>query len=348
MSSDEKYMSRCIELAKKGLGNTYPNPLVGSVIVHQNKIIGEGYHQKYGEAHAEVHAVNSVKDQSLLKASTIYVTLEPCAHFGKTPPCADLIIEKEIPNVVIGVVDPFEQVCGEGITRMKEHGINVKVDLLKEACTELNKRFFWNVKTDLPYIILKWAETADGFMDQDRESNVPKINWITSKSTKAITHTWRKEEAGILVGVNTILNDDPELTVREVNGNNPVRIIIDPDLKLENRNPKIFKVPGQNLIYNKLRSQENNNTEFVKLNDFSLINILSDLKKRSISSIIVEGGKFTIEQFIKENLWNEARVYVSEINFISGLNSPDIDSKYLINQHELEKEKLLFYQNSDC
>lgn len=354
MTTDEKFMSRCIELARRGLGSTYPNPLVGSVIVHNGIIIGEGYHQKYGGPHAEVNAVNAVENKDLLKESTIYVTLEPCAHFGKTPPCADLIIEKQIPKVVVGIVDPFAQVCGEGIKKMRDKGIEVVIGVLEKECTDLNKRFLWNVKTDLPYIILKWAETKDGFVDQDRDSQEQKINWITSSSTKAITHTWRREEAGILVGVNTILNDNPELTVREVEGRNPVRIIIDSQCKTGNayfdsaqhKKCKIFELEGTNLVYNQVKSFKEGNTEYIQLENFSLKNILKDLKQRNISSILVEGGSYTLNQFIQENLWNEARVYRShEVEFKSGLQAPTLSENLISSTESLENEDLFLFEN---
>ncbi|MCB0477998.1 MAG: bifunctional diaminohydroxyphosphoribosylaminopyrimidine deaminase/5-amino-6-(5-phosphoribosylamino)uracil reductase RibD, partial [Crocinitomicaceae bacterium] len=272
---------------------------------------------------------------------------EPCAHFGKTPPCADLIIEKQIPKVVVGIVDPFAQVCGEGINKMREKGIEVTVGVLENECRELNKRFLWNVKTDLPYVILKWAETKDGFMDRDRDSHEQKINWISSPSTKAITHTWRREEAGILVGINTLLNDDPMLTIREVVGLNPARIIVDSKLKMKSEKLKIKDVDGQNLVYNQLESFTEGNTEYIQLKDFTLKAILQDLKQRNISSILVEGGAYTLNQFIQENLWNEARVYQSnEVEFGSGLAAPTLPQEFIESRITLEKEDLILFVNT--
>ena len=226
MNIHEKYIKRCIELAKNGLGATYPNPLVGSVIVYKNKIIGEGWHQKAGAPHAEVNAINSVKDESLLNKSTIYVSLEPCSHFGKTPPCSDLIIAKGIKKVIIGTVDPFAEVAGRGIKKLMEAGCEVQVGILEKECQDLNKRFFTFHQKKRPYIILKWAQTTDGFIAPKVQEKREPV-WITNQYSKQLVHKWRSEEQAILVGTNTAIADNPKLNTRLWNGKNPVRVVID-------------------------------------------------------------------------------------------------------------------------
>ena len=234
MNIHEKYIKRCIELAQNGLGTTYPNPMVGSVIVYDGQIIGEGWHKKAGEPHAEVNAVNSVKDKSLLKKATIYVSLEPCSHFGKTPPCCDLIIANEIPNVVVGTVDPNEKVAGKGILKLIEAGANVTVGVLENECNELNKRFFTFHQKKRPYIILKWAESLDGFLAPEKAGNQDrKPVWITNQYSRQLVHKWRTEEQAILVGTQTVVDDNPKLNARDWNGNNPTRIVIDRNNRID-------------------------------------------------------------------------------------------------------------------
>jgi diaminohydroxyphosphoribosylaminopyrimidine deaminase/5-amino-6-(5-phosphoribosylamino)uracil reductase len=242
----EKYIKRCIELAKNGLGTTYPNPLVGSVIVFENQIIGEGWHQKAGKPHAEVHAINSVKDISLLSKATIYVSLEPCSHFGKTPPCSDLIIENNIPNVVIGTVDPNEKVAGKGIQKLIDAGIHVTIGILENECNELNKRFFTFHQKKRPYIILKWAETADGFIAPVFKNKQQPV-WITNPSSRQLVHKWRSEEQAILVGTQTVLDDNPSLSVRDWTGNQPIKIILDPKNRLD-ENLTVFNSDEKTLV----------------------------------------------------------------------------------------------------
>ncbi|HRS53852.1 MAG TPA: bifunctional diaminohydroxyphosphoribosylaminopyrimidine deaminase/5-amino-6-(5-phosphoribosylamino)uracil reductase RibD, partial [Bacteroidales bacterium] len=231
---DALYIRRCFDLARLGMGKVAPNPMVGCVIVNGNKIIGEGYHQEYGGYHAEVNAINSVIDKDLLKTAVLYVNLEPCAHYGKTPPCTDLIISSQIPKVVISNVDPFEKVAGKGINKLRAAGISVIVGVLKQDGKELNKRFFTFCEQKRPYIILKWAQSLDGFIDKERNSNekLKGPTWITGDFFKKVVHKWRAEEQAIMVGTNTAINDNPKLTVREVPGKNPLRIVIDRVLKL--------------------------------------------------------------------------------------------------------------------
>ena len=232
MNTDEKYLKRCIELAKQGLGNTYPNPLVGSVVVYNGNIIGEGYHKKCGEAHAEVNAVNSVKDKSLLCKSTLYVNLEPCSHIGRTPACSTMIIANKIPKVVIGSIDSFSKVSGKGVEMLKQAGIDAKVGILEKECRNLNKRFFTFHEKKRPYIILKWAQTKDGFIDIIRTNKNQTGEWITNELSRALVHKWRSEESSIMVGTDTANMDNPRLDVREWTGKNPLRISIDRKLRL--------------------------------------------------------------------------------------------------------------------
>jgi diaminohydroxyphosphoribosylaminopyrimidine deaminase/5-amino-6-(5-phosphoribosylamino)uracil reductase len=324
VNSDEKYMQRCLDLAIKGAGYVAPNPLVGSVIVQDGKIIGEGYHQCYGEAHAEVNAVASVQNKSLLKNSTIYVNLEPCAHFGKTPPCADLIVEAGIPTVVIGTIDPFASVAGKGIEKLKKAGIQVKVNILKEACLELNKRFFTFHQKKRPYIILKWAQSRDGFMDMNRQNNEKGTFWITAPATKTLVHKWRHEEAGILVGKNTIKTDDPALTCRVYQGQSPIRLIIDQKMRLDYSAFKVGDRSVQTYILTEKEVQSAGKLQFIQPTQFDLGGILDTLYRLDIQSILVEGGPTTLGRFIEENCWDEARILTGETTLNEGLAAPSL------------------------
>jgi len=282
----EFYMARCLQLAKNGFGKVAPNPMVGSVIVCDGKIIGEGYHQKCGEAHAEVNAIASVIDQSLLKHSTLYVNLEPCSHHGKTPPCSDLMIEKGIPHVVVGSTDPHALVNGTGLDRLRKAGIKVQTGVLEKECDILNKRFFTFHKKQRPYIILKWAQSADGFIDKERKEGEQGVNWITAPSTKKITHLWRSQEAAILVGTNTALIDNPELSTRAVTGKNPIRVLIDRELKVPNDN-LIFNDASKTLVFNARQSKEEGSTSHIQIDfeDNVLEQLLSELHQRNIQSL---------------------------------------------------------------
>lgn len=347
MKTEEKYMRRCLELAKNGLGTTYPNPMVGSVIVFDDKIIGEGWHRKAGEPHAEVNAVNSVKDKSLLKKSTIYVSLEPCSHYGKTPPCCDLIIENEIPNVVIGTVDPNIKVAGNGIKKLIEAGKNVKVGVLEIECAELNKRFFTFHEKKRPYIILKWAETQDGFiapeeiLRKSQNDNEQKPVWITNEFSRQLVHKWRSEEQAILVGTQTVIDDNPKLDVRDWTGESPIRIVLDQN----NRIPKdnyIFNNEVKTIILCQsiiAIKKENCIFEIVDFEQNLVQQILFVLYKHQIQSIIIEGGRQTLQTFIDENLWDEARIFIGKSNFGNGTKAPTIalknSEKNLIGTDEL-------------
>ncbi len=329
MTNHKKYIDRCIELAKNGLGNTYPNPLVGSVIVYNNKIIGEGFHTKAGEAHAEINAINNVKDKSLLKKSTLYVNLEPCSHWGKTPPCAKQIVDYKIPNVVVGTRDTTKKVSGKGIEILKKAGIEVIENIEKEKCRELNKRFFTFHEKKRPYIILKWAQSADGFIDKQRTANSPiEPNWITGELERILVHKWRVQEQSILVGTNTVRKDNPQLTSRHWFGKNPVRLYIDKKLDLQ---PNYFLNDNttKTICFNKIKSNnEKENSIFVKLNDTKsyIRQMLNYLYSIDIQSVIVEGGQILLQSFIDENLWDEALVFTGKQLFISGVKAPKIFS----------------------
>ncbi len=343
-TEDEKYIQRCLELAKLGLGNAAPNPMVGSVIVHNDKVIGEGYHHKAGEAHAEVNAINSVKDQSLLKDSTIYVNLEPCAHYGKTPPCADLIVEKKIPRVVIGCVDPFAEVAGKGIEKLRNAGCDVKVGVLEKESIELNKRFFTFHKKKRPYIILKWAETIDGYIDVVRKSTDPvEPYWITNDLAKKLVHKWRTEETAFMIGTNTARNDNPRLTAREWNGRNPVRIVLDRNLSLAT-NLHIFNEEATTIIFNTVKTEDVRNIKFVKVdfNNFLLNDVLKSLYELDIQSVVVEGGRQLLTSFIDQNLWDEARVFIGNKQFNNGTKAPEFKGQ-LIAKEEIDDSILRWY-----
>lgn len=322
----EHYISRCLQIAKHGLGNTRPNPMVGCVIVKDNLIIGEGITSPYGGPHAEVNAINSVKDQSLLKESTLYVTLEPCSHYGKTPPCSDLIIEKQLKNVVIGCVDDNPEVAGKGIKKLMESGCNVTVGVLEKACKNHHKRFFTYHNKKRPYIILKWAQTADGFIAPEAK-NEQKPVWITSELSRQLVHKWRAEEQAILVGINTVLEDNPSLTVRDWTGQNPIRVVLDKDQTLT-KDFKVFNDEAKTIV--------------IKETD---INMVCDiLYKQDINSIIIEGGSTTLQNFIDAKLWDEARVFTGKTEFKTGVKAPDF-SGILISQSVIEDDVLKIYKN---
>lgn len=324
-------MKRCIEIAQNGIGNTYPNPMVGAVLVNNNKIIGEGYHHKYGEAHAEANAIHAVKDKHLLKDSTLYVNLEPCAHYGNTPPCSELIVKTGIPRVVIGTRDTSGKVSGKGIEILKKGGCQVEEGILEDECREINKRFFTYQEAKRPYVILKWAQTMDGFIDKLRKPDDPiQPNWITNQLSKRVVHKWRAEEDAILVGSVTTLKDNPRLNVREWSGVDPLRLVLDKNFDIDD-SYTLINDPGRTVVFigkkaaQKEFSKNDTNTE-IKQIDFSknvISQVLGYLYKNKISSLIVEGGTFTINQFINQDLWDEARVFVGDKFFHEGIKAPD-------------------------
>ena len=325
MAIHEIYMQRCLELAALGAGKVSPNPMVGAVIVHDGKIIGEGYHQKYGEAHAEVNAVNMViarynNHAELLQQSTIYVSLEPCAHYGKTPPCADLIIKHRIPIVVVGCRDPFAQVDGKGIEKLQAAGIEVTVGVLQSECQWLNRRFFTRVQEQRPYIILKWAQTADGFFAPADGSQ----HWITGPESRKLVHQWRAEEDAILVGKNTVLADNPQLNVRFAEGGSPKRVVIDRRLEL-NRQLNVFDQSVETLIFNEVKTDIDGRNKYIALEDFDRFvpqYILFQLYLQDIQSVIIEGGAYTLKTFIDAGLWDEARIFTGASLFENGIKAP--------------------------
>lgn len=343
---NKRYMFRCIELARLGAGNVAPNPMVGCVIVSDGKIIGEGFHQQYGQAHAEVNAIHSVSNVSLLKNSTLYVSLEPCAHHGLTPPCSDLIVEKQIPKVVIGTVDPFSEVAGKGIEKLKKAGIEVEVGLLENECRELNKRFFTFHEKSRPYIILKWAQTIDGFIDRERGTeDFGQPTWISGELTQRLVHKIRSEEAAILVGTNTAEKDNPSLTVRYWSGKNPVRLVTDNHLRLP-KNLHLFDQTAPTLVFNSVKNEEEKNISFVKI-DFgqSIIpQILQELHSRRILSVVVEGGKKLLESFIGAGLWDEALVFTGPKFFQRGIKAPHLEGK-LIASETFDSDQLFVFRN---
>lgn len=353
MNKHEIYINRCIELAKNGLGTTYPNPLVGSVIVYEDKIIGEGWHKKAGEPHAEVNAINAVEDKTLLAKATIYVSLEPCSHFGKTPPCADLIVTHKIPNVVIGTVDPNEKVAGRGIAKLLEAGINVTVGILEDQCNDLNKRFFTFHNKKRPYIILKWAETADGFiapfkMLKQVQHNKLKPVWITNKYSRQLVHKWRTEEQAILVGTQTVLDDNPSLTARDFSGYNPVRIVLDKSGKIDtkfhvkdNSVKTIFLTENESLI-----SSENCIYEICQFDENLIENTLNILVKHQIQSVIIEGGSKTLQSFIDKDLWDEARIFKGQSIFEKGTKAPTLKGK-IASTETILKDQLTIIKHHD-
>lgn len=326
----EIFIQRALQLAENGLGNTMPNPMVGCVIVGNGSIIAEGWHYKSGMPHAEVCAIQAVKDPSLLHEATLYVTLEPCAHHGKTPPCIDLILQKKIPRVVIGIRDPHSKVNGLGIQCLKEAGVQVIENILEAACYDLNRRFFTFHQKHRPYILMKWAETFDGFMDIPRHEKTPNIPfWISNIYSRQLTHKWRTEEASVLIGTKTVLDNNPQLNTRDWRGKNPIRIILDRQLSIP-ESYAIYNNKQTTLIFTeKEKKSDRENVTFIPLNfDRNLLkNLLDELYKRNIQSIIIEGGKKILEAFIEERLWDEARIFTGEILLNEGLKAPKIKGK---------------------
>lgn len=315
-------MRRCFELASRGAGFVAPNPLVGAVIVANGAIIGEGWHRAWGNHHAEPNAIANVRDHHLLSQATLYVNLEPCAHQGKTPPCADLIIEKGIARVVIANRDPFKEVNGKGIDRLHSAGVNVEHGCLEHEGRRLNRHFFTFHEKNRPHITLKWAQTSNGFMDRLRVENDHGPFWITSPSTRKIVHLWRSQHSAVLVGVRTALTDDPELTVRDASGRQPVRILLDPD----NEAPaglRIFNDRAPTLVVARQKPAFIADQQWIKAgadNDLSML--MTALHQRNVLSVLVEGGRFTLDRFIEQGLWDEARVLTGAGQVADGLQAP--------------------------
>ncbi len=337
MTYHDHYMQRCIDLAKNAKGQTSPNPLVGAVVVYNDKIIGEGWHHKAGEPHAEVNAINSVQDKSLLSESSIYVSLEPCAHFGKTPPCADLIIKHKLNEVIIGCRDPFESVNGKGIEKLEQAGIKVILGVLEKKCQELNAPFFTFHQKKRPYIILKWAETKDGFMDPIRINNDKGVKWITQPETKVLVHKWRAEVDAILVGKNTVINDNPSLTVREVIGKNPIRIVLAPKGDIPLDSAVLSEEAKTWVVTDKAAKKQFENQHSINFSNNPIKQLMDFCYQQNIQSLLVEGGAHTLQSFIDADLWDEKRVLIGDSNFTEGLKAPASEGK-LISETRLGRD----------
>jgi len=322
LGTHEKHMKLCLKLAIKGLGNVAPNPMVGCIIVHNEKVIGKGYHKKFGEAHAEINAIRSVKNKALLKDSTLYVSLEPCSHHGKTPPCADAIIKCGIRRVVIGGIDPNPLVKGKGIAKLIKHGCSIITGILEDECMDLNKRFFTFYLEKRPYIILKWAMTQDGYIDKHRTEKENPLK-VTGKEALELSHKWRSEEQAIIIGTNTAIMDNPMLTTRRVKGKSPVRIVLDRDLKIP-LNSNIFNNFASVIIINGKKNHKEGNIEYFKINytGNTLEKVLASLYKHHFQSVIVEGGATLLNTFIHSGYWDEARVFTSDKKIGKGIKAP--------------------------
>lgn len=343
MTTDERYMQRALDLAAIAGVDAAPNPMVGAVIVYQNRVIGEGYHQKYGQAHAEVNAVNSVENKELLSESTIYVTLEPCAHFGKTPPCADLIVRHRFKRVVIATKDPFAAVNGAGIERIKNAGISVDVGVLENKAIELNKRFFTFHQKKRPYIVLKWAESNDGFLDKSIK-NMGEINWITGGLTQQFVHTQRTSESAILVGWKTILSDNPSLTVRRVKGKNPLRVIIDSNLQAP-QEATVFSDGQPTWVINTQKNEQMGAVRYIQLEEISATSICTFLYSQKILSVYIEGGGFTHQAFLDADLWDEIYRFKGRVNFNEGTSAPQVKTKTPPTEQTIGGDQLFIYRN---
>lgn len=340
---DRSMMRRAVALAQQGSGMVAPNPMVGCVIAHEGRIIGEGYHAAFGKAHAEVNAIDSVMDKELLKQSTLYVTLEPCAHFGKTPPCADLIVRMGIQRVCIGTGDPFEAVNGKGAMRLRDAGVTVVEHVEEDACREVNRRFFCFHEKHRPYIILKWAQTLDGYMDIDRSTGERGVHWISGPATKRVVHRMRAQEAAVMVGRNTIINDNPMLTVREVQGRNPARLVLSssPDFPSI---PAIFGKEAPTLVFNNFKDSQEGYCRFIRCADVhNLDEVLGLIHKEQLLSVLVEGGASLLHSFLRQELWDEAIIITGAEPWGKGLAAPLISVPWFEEQQSGE-DVIRFYR----
>ncbi|MCI2229691.1 bifunctional diaminohydroxyphosphoribosylaminopyrimidine deaminase/5-amino-6-(5-phosphoribosylamino)uracil reductase RibD [Polaribacter sp. MSW13] len=344
MINHEFYIKRCLQIAKNGIGTSRPNPSVGAVITHQNKIIGEGFTSPYGGNHAEVNAVNSVKNKALLKEATIYVTLEPCSHFGKTPPCADLLVKHQFKNVVIGTVDSNDLVAGKGIDRLEKAGINVIVGVLEKECRAHHKRFFTVQEKKRPYIILKWAQTQNGFI-APHFKNEQKPVWISNTYSQQLVHKLRSKEHAILVGTNTAIADNPKLNVRNWSGKNPIRIVLDKSLRIP-KSLNVFDGSIKTIVITETKLEDKKNVIFEEINFSENIakQICVVLQKHKIQSVIIEGGTQTLQTFIDANLWDEATIIIGNVLFEKGIKAPIIKTKKT-KEINIQNDVLKFYKN---
>lgn len=321
-SEHEKYMERCLGLAGLGLGMTAPNPMVGAVVVYQGKIIGEGYHRCYGMAHAEINAMESVSDKGLLSQSTLYVSLEPCNHFGKTPPCTEAILRARIPRIVIGACDPNRQVTGKGVERLRQAGCQVETGVLEKACRFLNRRFYMFHEQHRPWIILKWAQTQDGFIDRIRQSPDEKPVWITDELCRMLVHKWRTEEQSILVGTRTAMLDNPRLNARLWPGKQPVRLVVDRGLSLPS-SLHIMDGQQETYVFSQKKGSPSGPAKIFQVPFKNLpAEIVQVLFENHIQSVIIEGGSRILSSFITANLWDEARIFTGAIHFGKGVPAP--------------------------
>lgn len=344
---DKLFMQRALQLAGYGKSTVSPNPMVGCVIVYDDKIIGEGWHQKAGEPHAEVLAIRSVENKELLKSATAYVTLEPCAHYGKTPPCAELLVEKQLRKVVIGAIDPNPLVAGKGIEILKKAGIEVETAVLEQECLEINKAFFTFMEKKRPYIVLKWAQTADRFIARENFDS----KWISNPLSRQLVHKWRTEIDAILVGKNTVKYDDPQLTARDWSGKNPMRLVIDHNLALRN-DLKIFDAEQKTMLFYSLDQKiEKQGVEFVQLKDDDFLgDMMKHFHQEKIQSVLVEGGAQTVQSFIDAGLWDEARIFIAPVSFEKGIKAAELKNHQLVSQENIQDKNqtdiLSIYYNS--
>ncbi len=349
MSLDGTYMKRALQLARNGLGSSAPNPMVGAVIVYKNRIIGEGYTSAYGGPHAEVNAINAVRDKELLSEAILYVTLEPCSHHGKTPPCVDLIVKQKIPKVIIGVLDPHDKVAGKGVKRLKDAGCKVTVGVLAKECEDHHSRFLTFHKKQRPYIILKWAETKDGFIapEKNKRSREAQPYWISNKYARQLVHKWRSQEQAILVGTNTVLHDNPMLNVRQWFGKSPIRIVLDKDLKIKG-NYHILDQSVKTIIFTEVKDK----SQWLNGIDYEVIDFTKNrpqqicevLHKHNITSVLIEGGAQTLQSFIDADLWDEVRVVAGKTNFGDGLKAPKFAGN-IVRTLEVEGDSITIYQH---
>lgn len=344
MFTDEKYMQRCLQLASSGKGHVAPNPMVGAVVVYDGRIIGEGYHRQYGKAHAEVNAINSVSDKSLLKNSTIYVSLEPCSHYGKTPPCSQLIIDMEIPRVVVATLDPYHKVSGRGVQMLREAGVEVVIGVLEKEARLQNKEFFVSQTQNRPYVYLKWAQTSDGFIDKKRiAGEAIEPTPISNKFTKTLVHKLRSEVSAIMIATNTAVNDNPSLTTRLWFGENPQRIILDRNRRIPS-SYHLFDNNVNTIIFTEKVDNEliGDQTSFVvvKFDEYLIPTVLKELNKRKVNSLLVEGGAVLLQSFIDQGAWDEAYIEVADKRFVEGTKAPSIEGEVVDDRKIIDSQAL--------
>lgn len=339
-------MNRAMELALSGRGAVSPNPMVGCVITYQDHIIGEGYHTRFGEPHAEVNAINAVKNKELLKEATLYVNLEPCSHFGKTPPCADYIIKNQLKKVVVANLDTNPLVAGKGLQKIRNADIEVQVGLMEREGKNLNKRFFTFMQQMRPFVILKWAETADGFTARKNYDS----KWISNTLSRKLVHKWRSEEDAVMVGTNTAFYDNPQLNVRSWSGRNPVRIVIDKHLRLINNDKQTYHLFDQSqptICYNLVKDEFSPNLEFIKLKEGSFLpQMFENLYAKRVQSILVEGGSTLMNTLLENDLWDEIRVFRTTMCFGEGIKAPQIRGR-LFDRENLQGDELWVYRRED-